>query len=337
MAQGFGRSSAFTRYFVKCLFPDFILLLCFNTCIITTQCQFLVLNDLPVRQLVESTLVLVFFLDFRRLLLHGDAAPVRNDRLFIVDRFVFLLVSNFRFLGRFSLTGMSGTLVLPTYCECLRSILGVLNTRARSEERFRSALHSWPVDGRQVRGRVVTQFVYELFLALQLPSSNKTATFLSSLASCASTDAKTLCRHWASCQGQSPVLLLAWCGFRGLESRTIRCLDSISLEQELSVGGLHAPQSDLIVLKRLAANMQTEHFIPDAVASHVISKDGSPHPVCAPPQTSLPMQASSLRLPPSKRPRLIHTGPVTPDSQSCHGNAKRAMALTIASNEIAFA
>ena len=101
--------------------------------------------------------------------------------------------------------------------------------------------------------------------------------------------------------------------------------------------GLHAPQSDLIVLKRLAANMQMEHFIPDATASHVISNEGSPHPVCAPPQTSLPMQASSLRLPPSKRPRLIHSGPVTPDSQSCHGNAKRAMALTIASNETTFA
>ena len=72
-------------------------------------------------------------------------------------------------------------LVLQAYCECLRSILGVLNTRARSEERLRSTLHSWPVDGRQVRGRVVTKLVYELFLALQFPSSNETATFLSSL------------------------------------------------------------------------------------------------------------------------------------------------------------
>ena len=45
-----------------------------------------VLNDLPVRQLVESILVLVFFLDFQRLLLHGDAATVRKDRLFTVDR-----------------------------------------------------------------------------------------------------------------------------------------------------------------------------------------------------------------------------------------------------------
>ena len=144
-----------------------------------------------------------------------------------------------------------------------------------------------------------------IFLALQFPSSNGTATFLSSLASCASVDAKTLCRHWASCQGQSPVLLLAWCGFQGLESRTIRCVDSISLEQELSVWGLRGPQPHLIVLKRLAANMQMEHFIPDATAaSHVMINEGSPHPVCAPPHTSsLPVQASSLRLPPSKRPR----------------------------------
>ena len=155
---------------------------------------------------------------------------------------------------------------------------------SRSEERLRSTLHNWPVDGRQVRGRVVTKLVYELSLALQFPSSNETATFLSSLASCASTDAKTLCRHWASCQGQSPVLLLAWCGFRGLESRTIRCLDSISLEQDFSVWGLHAPQSDLIVFKRFAANMQMEHFILDATASRVISNEGSPHPFCAPPQ-----------------------------------------------------
>ena len=163
-----------------------------------------------------------------------------------------------------------------------------------------------------MRGQVVTKVVYKLSLALQCPSSNETATFLSSLVSCASTDAKTLCRHWASCQGQSPVLLLAWCGFRGLESRTIRCLDSIALEQEFSVWGLRAPQSDLIVLKRLAANMQMEHFILDATSSHVTINEGSPHPVCVPPQTSLPMQASRLRLPQSKRSRLIHTGPLTP-------------------------
>ena len=97
--------------------------------------------------------------------------------------------------------------------------------------------------------------------------------------------------------------------------------------------GLHALQSDLIVLKRLAANMQMEHFMFDATVSHVMINEGSPHPVCAPPQFS-PVQASSLRLPPSKRPRLIHTSPVTPDLQP---NANRAMALTIASDEITFA